>query len=369
MTMTAHLNGVVYARRQAPKPRSRIYDIFWQFAAERQAVFDRRVRGAQPPWTDDHILQQFKFCNVYRAADRVSQFLIREVIYSDEHASPADLLFQIVAFRTFSRIETWRSVRTYLQRSPTLHDLRDGAFEAALNWAKAENGGLYTGAFILCANNAYGTSSKHSNHTRLFKHMFLDNCLAEQLLNAKSMQEVYGLLHDYPLMGDFMSYQTAVDLNYSALLGFSENEFTKPGPGALRGIAKVFEDLGEYSLEDVIHWMVDRQGAEFDRLGIPFNGLWGRPIQAIDCQGLFCEVDKYCRVAAPELRSARTRIKAKFAAKCDGFVLYFPPKWGINEYLPMTPVFGPSGAEDPVQYSLFENVGTRVETKSPRLTV
>ena len=56
-----------------------------------------------------------------------------------------------------------------------------------------------------------------------------------------------GLLHRYPLMGDFMSYQVAIDLNYSDLLDFSENDFTQPGPGALRGIKKAFEDLGSYT--------------------------------------------------------------------------------------------------------------------------
>ena len=50
--------------------------------------------------------------------------------------------------------------------------------------------------------------------------------------------------------------------------------------------------------------MVEHQQAEFERLGFEFNGLYGRPLHAIDCQGLFCELDKYCREAVPELRSA-----------------------------------------------------------------
>jgi alpha-glutamyl/putrescinyl thymine pyrophosphorylase clade 1 len=59
-------------------------------------------------------------------------------------------------------------------------------------------------------------------------------------------------------------------------------------------------------------WMTERQHHEFTRLSLPFGGLWGRPLHAIDCQGLFCETDKYCRAAAPELASARKRIKARF---------------------------------------------------------
>jgi alpha-glutamyl/putrescinyl thymine pyrophosphorylase clade 1 len=326
--------------KRPPVPRDRVYNLYWYFASERQRAFERRVAGMPWPWTNDRIIQTFKFCNVFRAADRVSQYMIRHVCYHDEQCSSEDRLFQIVAFRMFSKIETWRSVRDFLGRYPTLDDLGDASFIKALDYAKDENGGLYTGAFILCATDAYGQGTKHHNHVELFRHMFLLDALAERLLEAKSLHEIYELLHGYPLMGDFMSYQTAIDLNYSELINFSENEFTQAGPGALRGIKKVFVDLGDYTPAEAIGWMVERQDDELARLGLPFHGLWGRPLHAIDCQGLFCETDKYCREAVPELASARKRIKARFNASPEPVQLFFPPKWGINDKIPNQPVFG-----------------------------
>lgn len=340
--------------RRPPVPRQRIYDLYWYFASERQRAFERRVAGMPWPWTDDRIIRTFKFCNVFRAADRVSQYMIRHVCYHDEPCSPEDRLFQIVAFRMFSKIETWRSVRGFLGRYPTLEDLEDASFLKALEHAKNQNGGLYTGAFILCATDAYGQGSKHRNHIQLFRHMFLLGALGERLLEAESLHKVYELLHDYPLMGDFMSYQTAIDLNYSNLINFSENEFTQAGPGALRGISKVFCSLGDYTPAEVIGWMVERQEEELTRLGLPFHGLWGRSLHAIDCQGLFCETDKYCREAAPELTSARKRIKARFNASPEPVRLFFPPKWGINDKVPSEPVFGkPSFMAKQEQPTLF----------------
>lgn len=329
--------------KRSPVPRPGIYQLYWHFASERQRTFERRVAGEEWPWTNDSILQEYKFCNVFRAADRVSQYMIRDVCYHTENCSPEDRLFQIVAFRTFSKIDTWRTVRETLGHYPRLDDLANGAFTKALEEAKSANGGLYTGAFILCATNAYGRSLKHLNHVELFRHMFLTGRLGEKLLTAGSLREVYNLLHEYPLMGDFMSYQVAIDLNYSDLVNFSENEFTQAGPGALRGIKKCFEDLGDFTPTDVILWMVERQEEEFARLGLPFTGLWGRPLHAIDAQGLFCETDKYCREAAPELASARKRIKARFAATHEPLQLFFPPKWGISERLPSGLVFGQPG--------------------------
>lgn len=221
-------------------PRQRIYDLYWYFAAERQAIFERRAALQPAPWTDDPILETYKFCNVFRASDRVSQYLIRHVAYSEPDANPMDVLFRVLAFRFFSRPETWDAIIAYLGRQPDISDLNDDSFERAVNHARVINRKLYTGAFILCANQAYGFGDKHLNHIALFKHMFVHDDLANRLLSAQSLQEIYHLLRPYPLIGDFMAYQLAIDLNYTAYINFDENSFTKAGPGALRGIKKAF---------------------------------------------------------------------------------------------------------------------------------
>jgi alpha-glutamyl/putrescinyl thymine pyrophosphorylase clade 1 len=88
-----------------------------------------------------------------------------------------------------------------------------------------------------------------------------------------------------------------------------------------------------------VAWLADHQEDEFTRLGLPFGGLWGRPLHTIDGQGLFCETDKYCREAAPELASARKRIKARFTATSEPIRLFFPPRWAINDRLPAEPAY------------------------------
>ena len=314
--------------KQTPLPRPGIYEIYWQFAARRQAAFERRAAGLPGPWSDDPILQTFKFCNAFRAADRVSQYLIKNVAYGGNPA-PADRLFQIVLFRLFSRPETWEGVCLELGRPPAIKDLP--ALNQALEAVRAREGKLYTHAFILCAADAYGVGSKQSNHVALLSHMFVKDNLGTQLLEAASLAEIYRLLHRYPLIGDFMAYQIAIDLNYSDLINFSENDFTQPGPGAKRGLAKVFLSLGDYSPAEAIMLMVEQQHSEFARFDLDFNGLFGRPLHAIDAQGLFCEVDKYTRAAVPELSSARTKIKSKFAPSARPLPLFFPPKWEINQ--------------------------------------
>lgn len=317
--------------KKPPTPREGAYDLYWEFASKRHEIFLKRYSGQPAPWTDDPILNEFKFCNVYRVLDRVSQYMVREVCYSLEPRSPADALFQITAFRMFSRIETWESLKTALGRAPTLNDLADGSFEQALAEIKHSGAPMYTNAFIICATDAFGYGSKYLNHVALFSKMFLVDDLASKLLAASSLKDVFLLLKSYPLYGNFMAYQTAIDLNYSQYVNFSENDFTVPGPGALRGMEKLFTSLGDFTPAETVMWMVERQDEEFQRLGLAFNGLWGRKLQAIDAQGLFCETDKYCRVKLPELRSNRSKIKSRYAATGRSTEeIFLPPKWGLK---------------------------------------
>ncbi|MEJ8860157.1 nucleotide kinase domain-containing protein [Variovorax robiniae] len=326
--MMRHMQALV--RRRPPTPRPGVYELYWSFASRRHRAFEARLAGANQPWSNDPILQIFKFCNVFRALDRVSQFLIKEVAYGENPLStPEDRVFQIVAFRMFSNIRTWQEVTRLLGGAPRISHLRSGDFLRVLDQVKVEKGGLYTGAFILCANKAFGFDEKHRNHVALFRHMFVDQQCASRVIETPSMQALVALLQSFPLMGPFMAYQTAIDINYSTLTDFSENDYVQAGPGALRGLKKAFTDLGDYSPADAILWMVDRQHKEFARLRLPFNGLFGRPLHGIDCQGLFCELDKYCREAMPELSSARSRIKARFNASAQPIALFLPPKWDL----------------------------------------
>lgn len=313
------------------KPRPEVYDLYWQFAAERQRIFFRRLEGCEPPWSTDPIFQSYKFCNVYRAADRVSQYLIRSVIYSDSQEAD-EVLFRTVFFRLFNRNETWTYLKARLG-AVTLETFNPAHYAQILAERHAAGEKIFGGAFILCANKAFGFDQKHGNYLALLAKMFVTDKVQNQILRAKSLEKVYQLLRSYPLIGTFMAYQIAVDLNYGAAVNFSENSFTVAGPGAERGIRKCFEGTGRYSTQDVIHYMVDSQEAEFSRLGLDFQSLWGRPLHAIDCQGLFCEVDKYSRVAHPELKSSRSRIKARFRPSTDTIPHFYPPKWNINHLI------------------------------------
>jgi hypothetical protein len=323
----------IVLRHLAPAKVSEVYESYWRFAAERQAVFFRRARGETRPWTDNPVLAIYKFTNAYRASDRVSQYLIRHVIYRDDLPdSPREVFFRILLFKLFNKIATWELLERALGPI-TIEDYRFAAYDAVLSRAMQARHRIYSAAYIMPpGNRAFGRSAKHQNHLLLLERMMADR-LAERLAQTRTMQEGFEKLRGYPTIGDFLAYQFITDINYSELTDFSEMDFVVPGPGARDGLHKCFVDPGGLNEPELIRLMADLQEQEFERLGLHFQSLWGRRLQLIDCQNLFCEVDKYARVAHPQIggRTGRIRIKQKFDPIPEPIELFYPPKWKLND--------------------------------------
>ena len=316
----------------APIKVSEVYNTYWRFAAERQAAFFKRIRNESAPWTNDPILSAHKFTNAYRASDRVSQYLIRRVIYRpDLPASASETVFRILLFKLFNKIETWE----LLERAFGAVIWREYDFDRysnVLSQAMKAGGRIYSAAYIMPpGGNAFGHPSKHQNHLRLLERMMSDG-IGVKLGRMRRMQQAFELLISYPTIGEFLAYQFAIDINYSEVTDFTEMDFVVPGPGARDGIKKCFVDRAGLNEAEIIRLMADNQENEFERLGLSFQSLWGRRLQLIDCQNIFCEVDKYARVAHPTVEgvSGRTRIKQKFSPTGDLPAPWYPPKWGIN---------------------------------------
>ncbi len=307
-----------------------VYDTYWRFAYERQKIFMKRVNGETAPWTNDQILKKYKFTNAYRASDRVSQYLIKNVIYSSIEKEE-DVLFRILLFKTFNKIETWKYLSEKLgEISYTSYQRKN--YSKALSELYCSGNTIYSGAYIMASGKTvFGNDRKFENHLDLIE-LIMKSGIANKVSSCHSLKDLYELLLTYPTIGTFLAYQYAIDINYSELCNFDEMEFVVAGPGAKSGIKKCFKNASAYSESDIIRYMADNQQKEFEKRGLNFDYLWGRKLQLIDCQNLFCETDKYARVAHPEIvgTSNRNRIKQKFSENSERIDLFYPPKWNLK---------------------------------------
>lgn len=345
----------------APAQTTQVYDTYWRFAVERQNVFFRRVNGSEPPWTNDPILTEYKFTNVYRAADRVSQFLIRRVIY-DGDQSPTEVFFRILLFKVFNKIETWELLKQRIgDLSWSTYDRR--AYDCTLSNALREHRPIYSAAYIMpSGGGAFRATYKHQVHLQVIEQMVRDD-LPSRIADAASMRDVFYLLRSYPTVGDFLAYQFAIDLNYSELTDFDESDFVMPGPGARDGIRKCFSSLGGLTEAEIIRVVTDRQEREFAERGLTFHTLWGRRLHLIDCQNLFCEVDKYARQKHPDIAgtSGRSRIKQRFRPTSRALSAWFPPKWKLNHLVETVQMDVPAVEGDDGQLPLLAYRGRSEE--------
>lgn len=318
--------------RQQPPTSTVVFDTYWEFASRRQDTYFHRIKNHSiSPQHKDPIISKYKFTNVYRASDRVSQYLIRNVIYAGSQ-DIEEIFFRTILFKLFNKIETWKLFEnTFGHVTWSSFDLDQ--YDNILERAISSGVKIYSPAYIMPSiKSVFAKQRKHSNHLMLLK-MMMKNKVPQKIQQCKTMKDAYELLISYPGLGPFLAYQYVIDLNYSTITEFSENDFVVPGPGAISGISKCFSDLSGWTLTDIIRYVTDSQEREFERMGLSFKNLWGRKLHLIDCQNVFCEVDKYARVYHPEFSAAggRTRIKQVYKPTMQKISYWFPPKWGLNK--------------------------------------
>ena len=305
-----------------------VFDTYWKFAKKRQDIFISRLKNTTPPWTKDPILSSYRFTNVYRASDRVSQYLIQNVIYKGSQ-SVEEIFFRVLLFKIFNYIPTWKLLVSQIG-IPKWKNFKFSLYSKILDVAFCNGNKIYSSAYIM-PSPAFGNINKHRNHLRLIEHI-MKSRVPKHVSKAKKLKEVFTILRSCPSFGSFLAFQFTIDLNYSPIIDFPENQFVAAGPGAKDGIKKCFMDISNFNEEDVIYAVAEMAMNEFDRLGLSFQTLWGRPLQPIDCQNLFCEVGKYSRVMHPEYRgdSGRVRIKQKFTPNTEPLLQWYPPKWNLK---------------------------------------
>jgi hypothetical protein len=321
---------LLFSKLSLPKPTV-VFKTYWEFACERQKVFFRRLEGTPYPWTHDEIIANNRFTNVYRILDRVSQFLISEIIYRGRE-EPEEVFFRTLLFKIFNRIDTWTALSESVgEISWQKYDF--ATYDAILTDSLTRKDRIFSAAYIMPSGiTVFGHPRKHRNYLLLLQRMLAED-VPSRLAKSPTMEAAFSLLRAYPLIGDFLAYQYVIDLNYSNLLNFSEMDFVVPGPGAQGGLKKCFSSLGDLSPADCIRWIADTQECRCKEFGFEFQNLSGRALQLIDCQNLLCEVDKYARVRHPEFndvdRRQRSRIKQRFRPDQKKIVYRFPPKWNL----------------------------------------
>lgn len=325
-----------------------IYFLYW--VTERMNIFWKRYNNIEPPYTNDEVLQNYKFTNVYRCLDRVSQYFIKEIINKSEGYSDKDLFWRILLFKHFNKIETWG----YLEKrfGEITLDIPMESMVGELGKLNEVGGAVYSSAFLQTAPfmgsegflSQYGLQKgcrKFRAYLTIFYKYFIEQGNIDNILAVESLEELFGSLKKVPGFAAFLSMQYTTDLNWSRLFNFNENSFISASVGSIRGIERVFDFEGkvkDYSA--VIYWVHENFSELFEYYTEEFDiNLNFKPLEIggkvymptlMDIQNCFCESDKYMRGLGVETKGKKVygkRIKSKFNQNNFKIKYEFPKKW------------------------------------------
>ena len=247
-----------------------LWEIYCEFVENRHLVWESRQSGVPGPWTDDPILQNYKFTNVFRILDTGSQYLLGLL----KDTEPEDRLWLAFLYRYLNRPEPFEWWRQNSGGGPSprssdafcqalVHEYRGPVFGAAYRmFSGGENPGINRTEW------AFGLADQ-----------------AHRLEMPAALGREWAMqLETLPRVGPFMSMQILTDLGY--LDGdWDENAWVQPGPGARAGAAL----LGFRNALDAI---------DLARLELEHVQLKGHSPSLMDLQNTLCEFSKYHRYMA-----------------------------------------------------------------------
>lgn len=269
---------------------------------ERHSVYLRRfVERRPPPWTADRILQQYRFCNIYRELDRVTIW-IREHI-REPYAEHPNLWFMLCAARQINWPETLAEL------------MARGAWPTGAKWSaararrvmlarQARGDKLYTGAYML---NAHGVSPDAPKDKAYFTcYLVLGSVwrARKKILAALAqgtLQAAHAALLPYHGWGDFTAAQVVADLKYTRYLTNAPDwwDWAVLGPGSKRGLNRVLGRpiTGNFPHAEEVLRLLRSIRDHFKELYPELP-----PLCLQDVQNCLCEFDKYCRAKFGEGR-------------------------------------------------------------------
>jgi hypothetical protein len=290
-------------------------------------ILDQQARGATYPalsdlgrlawgkggWTlekltDDPILQQYRFCNVFRELDRVTVWIrenIREPFAEHEH-----LWFMLAAARFINWPETLNEMINHRDGSwPADPNFTLDAMTRTMEQRKRRGDKVETGAYMIRAESDpkkpwYSWPKQRYIAEIVLGRPWRDRATAQFFFaqRQRSLRETWEAMKgpaDWVGWGPFMAGQVVADLRHTRYLRDAPDVglWAPLGPGSMRGLNR----LAGRSLKQAIG---QAQGlAEMLAIRDEVNAstaLYVPPIELHDIQNCLCEVDKYLRVQSGE---------------------------------------------------------------------
>lgn len=305
------------------------FRLFLEFVRDRYEVHTNKdVEQLPKPWTDNPVLQQYKFTNIRREHDRQSKMYINGVAEC-KSLTLNEKILNAFMFRAWNNYDTFVTLGgpfsmddivtgEAMQKARKIVHSVDKQDPNHLWFNSAYNQGSMKGVWRFPDGSGFKVRLSEEEAAKkpgfepcmplrmfyLAKYV-IDNHIIDKLLYAADQKESYEIIRSVPGFAAFMAYQVFVDLTYISEFKFSENEFTMAGPGCKRGLDYLFSDAKGMTPEECLFWLrdnFDRLNAQFPDIGLDLDKLmydlpeWDRTMNVMSLENCMCELRKYLKV-------------------------------------------------------------------------
>lgn len=271
------------------KPAERF--LYW--VRERYAIYQRRLAGGATPWTDDTILQTYRFCNVRRMDDRVSRWLLEN--WYEPYRDHPNMLYATTLARNFNLPTTLTAITDRVFRSgpPDWEGIKRGV-------RQIKDAGLpvFNGAYMV-----RGMSKSERYYTPIKSDQVVDRMTRplwdkRVKVDPSSMRISWEALLPQWGFASFMAGQVVADLRWAVPGRWADRRSWAPiGPGSARGMNRLQnrppnQRLNQDQFIEELGTLMEASRAKLSQVALR--------MEAIDWQNCLCEFDKYERALQGE---------------------------------------------------------------------
>jgi hypothetical protein len=259
---------------------------YFNFINERHMIYIKKSQGLPRPWTDDPVLREYKFTNIFRELDRGTEWY--RVNIRVPYADDPYLFFNTCVYRHFNYFPT-------AIRIGYIRNFDPASLEKLLREVREDNGKVYTSAHM--TTGTLGGDKITQSVWKVLKPLWY----AQGKVCPKPSDTLKSAFEKFlaPGFGPFTRYEVITDLRHTRYLQHATDIMTwaNAGPGAMRGCDRICGSWttdqrwnNNYTPEQYISIMRHLLEASPKYLGSHVPAMEMR-----DIEHSLCEFDKYER--------------------------------------------------------------------------
>lgn len=215
------------------KKDEEMYRLFWYWVNERHQIYLKRFYGDEKPWTDDLVLQNNFFTNVFRRIDKATIWIHDNFIEPHWTNQPAHrVIFNLGMARLINLPKTLKEIGFQADFYPehirgTMKRLR-------------EDGTIFSPAYII--TGSFGGDKVDAVVDIMLKDLWeKSEDLEKVMFETNSIEATSKELAKVAGFSGFTAYEVTSDLAYCYLRDSPDRwTWANPGPGCARGISHIW---------------------------------------------------------------------------------------------------------------------------------